>query len=125
MGLRKGEGIDAQRGKHDRFVFPSPTKEGVPIYPTSKVAGDVKKGSKVADFRSHDLRRTMSTESTRLGFSRFLVDRLLNHTEQGVGRVYDRHDYLKEKTDIADAWARRLRNIIEGGKVIQISSKTV
>ncbi|MCZ6718331.1 MAG: site-specific integrase, partial [Gammaproteobacteria bacterium] len=113
--------IEAQRGRHDRFVFPSPTKKEAHIYPASKIAGDVKKGSKVTDFRSHDLRRTMSTESTRLGFSRFLVDRLLNHTEQGVGRVYDRHDYLKEKTEITDAWARRLRNIIAGGKVVQIS----
>ncbi len=115
--------IEVQRGKHDRFVFPSLTKKQAPIYPASKVAGDVKKGSKVADFRSHDLRRTMSTESTRLGFARFLVDRLLNHTEQGVGRVYDRYDYLKEKTEALDRWGRKLESILTGQKSKIISLK--
>jgi len=88
------------------------------------MAKAVKTASKIPDFRSHDLRRSMATGATRLGFSRFLVDRLLGHIEPGIGRIYDRYDYLREKTEIADAWARRLRNIIAGGKVIQMSHST-
>ena len=117
--------LGVQRGKHRTWVYPSPTRPNQPISSTSRAAAAVKRLSGIPDFASHNLRRTVSTECTRLGFSRFLVDRLLNHTEQGVGRVYDRHDYLKEKTEIIDAWARRLRNILEGGKVVQITKPAV
>jgi integrase len=113
--------IEGQRGRHSHYVFPSPTGRDIPVFAATNNAKSVKSKSGVADFRSHDLRRTMATQSTALGFSRFLVDRLLNHTEPGVGGIYDRHDYLKEKTEIAAAWARRLRNIVEGGDVIQIT----
>lgn len=113
--------FEVQQGRHKTWAYPSPTRPDQPISSMSRAAAEVKKLSGVTDFRSHDLRRTMATECTKMGFSRFLVDRLLNHTDQGVGGVYDRHDYLKEKAEIADAWGRRLRNILEGGKVIQMA----
>lgn len=117
--------LDHQRGKNEKWVFPS-SRADQPITITDKMAKSVKKGSGVTDFKSHDLRRTMATGCTRLGITRFIVDRLLNHVEPGVGRVYDRHDYLEEKTKTADAWARRLKNILgQDESVVQLSSKAV
>jgi integrase len=65
-------------------------------------------------FAPHDLRRTAATRMTELGFTRFIVDRILNHVEPGVGRVYDRYEYLREKRAALEAWAHRLEEIITG-----------
>jgi integrase len=67
-------------------------------------------------YAPHDLRRTAATRMTELGFTRFVVDRALNHTEAGVGGVYDRYEYLKEKRQALEAWAARLGEIISGRK---------
>jgi integrase len=67
-------------------------------------------------FTPHDLRRTAATRMTEMGIPRFIVDRILNHTEQGVGRVYDRYEYLKEKRAALEAWGRRLDEILAGKK---------
>ena len=53
---------------------------------------------------------------TELGFTRFIADRVLNHAEPGVGRVYDRYEYLREKRQALEAWAVRLEEIITGRK---------
>jgi integrase len=76
-------------------------------------------------FTPHDLRRTAATRMTELGFTRFVVDRILNHVEPGVGRVYDRYEYLREKRAALEAWGVRLEEIISGkkaddGKVVQL-----
>jgi hypothetical protein len=77
--------------------------------------------SGVKDFSAHHLRRTVATGITKLGFGRFIADRVLNHVEAGVGRRYDRHDYLKEKTQALEAWARHVENITSGAEnVIQL-----
>jgi integrase len=65
-------------------------------------------------YAPHDLRRTASTRMTELGFTRFIVDRVLNHKEAGVGGVYDRYEYLREKRQALDAWAARLEEIVMG-----------
>jgi hypothetical protein len=66
---------------------------------------------------------------TELGITRFVVDRLLNHTEPGVGSVYDRYEYLREKRQALEAWAARLGEIITGriaddGRVVAIRGAT-
>ncbi len=35
---------------------------------------------------------------TMLGNSRFIVERILNHTDNSVAAVYDRYSYDKEKS---------------------------
>ena len=105
--LRKVPRLDGE------FVFPSP-KPGQPIRNLGKAAERVKAASRVADFRSHDLRRTCGTGITSLGFPRFIMDRCLGHVEPGVGSRYDRHDYLQEKTAALDAWAAKLNEMLTG-----------
>ena len=97
----------------DEFVFPSP-RLGQPIKNLGKAAIRVKETSGIKDFRSHDLRRTCGTGITKLGFSRFVMDRCLGHLEPGVGGRYDRHDYLQEKTAALVSWGSRLSAILTG-----------
>ncbi len=66
----------------------------------------------VEKFRPHDLRRTAATGMTELGVPRFIVGRLLNHSEGGdVTAIYDRNQYDKEKREALERWCDRLGNL--------------
>lgn len=67
-------------------------------------------------YTTHDLRRTVATRLSELGFNRLTVDKVLNHKDGSIGGVYDRHSYDREKRAALDAWSIALRNIIEGAK---------
>jgi len=41
-----------------------------------------------------------------IGVPRLTVAKILNHAEQGVTAVYDRHSYDREKREALDAWAK-------------------
>jgi integrase len=71
-------------------------------------------------FVPHDLRRTAASHMTSMGISRLVVSKILNHVERGVTAVYDRHSYDKEKRHALEAWAHKLKIILEGagGKVV-------
>ena len=113
---REGEG----------FVFPSP-KEGQAISPLAlghAVRRAFDAGAfNLERFTPHDLRRTAASQMTAGGIARLTVSKVLNHTEGGVTRVYDRNAYDKEKRQALEMWARRLQAIVtddEGGKVVNL-----
>jgi integrase len=81
-----------------------------------KAADRVRKAAGIEGFVLHDLRRTAASYMTSMGISRLVVSKILNHVEQGVTRVYDRHSYDREKRQALEAWADRLTAMIrEGG----------
>lgn len=68
----------------------------------------------LALWRLHDLRRTMATSFQRLGVRFEVTESALNHvgvSRVGVAAVYQRHDWLKEKTEAFAAWSERLEAI--------------
>jgi integrase len=71
-------------------------------------------------YAPHDLRRTAATRMTELGHPRFIVDKVLNHVEPGVGKIYDRHTYTGEKRRALEAWARELDAILTGRKAEKV-----
>ena len=64
------------------------------------------------DFRGHDLRRTAASRMASAGVPRLVIGKVLNHVEQGVTAVYDRHGYDGEKRAALDIWARDLETIL-------------
>jgi len=60
----------------------------------------------------HDLRRTAATEMGRLGVARFIVSKVLNHSDRTVTGVYDRHEYVPEKRAALEAWASYLEGLV-------------
>ena len=69
-------------------------------------------------FTSHDLRRTMATHVSNLGFDRECVDALLHHKQTGVIEHYDYSEYPAEKKLAAlTAWHNRLDELIEGKRI--------
>jgi integrase len=60
----------------------------------------------------HDLRRTVGTGLGKLGVSRFIISRVLNHADRTVTGIYDRYEYLDEKRHALEAWGQYLENLI-------------
>lgn len=110
----------------DGYLFPGhrlakqePIQGGSVAHALQRVLGDVKDehGKPIASFTSHDIRRTVETGLARLGVSREIRDRILNHKDSSVGAVhYNRHDYLFEKRAALEAWASKLSQIVSGKK---------
>ena len=74
-----------------------------------------------ADWTCHDLRRTATTGMTKMNdgkprVTRFLTDRITNHTDSGIGAIYDRYNYLDEKRDALTRWDARVAEIVSGSK---------
>jgi integrase len=106
--------LDGEEG----FVFPS--VNGNSIGPLDDAMRDVcaalgfPEDDKVTP---HDLRRTCGTTITGLGFTRDDMDRVLNHVEESVTDVYDRHKYAKEDRRIIEAVAAHLLALASGEPV--------
>lgn len=62
----------------------------------------------IAPWTIHDLRRTAATEMGRLGVSRFIIGKVLNHADRSVTGIYDRHAYFKEKREALEVWGEYL-----------------
>jgi integrase len=67
----------------------------------------------IADWRLHDLRRTVRTNLSSLGVSPFIAELVIGHRQGGVHAVYDLHRYEAEKRDALNQWAAKLRSIVE------------
>ena len=66
----------------------------------------------IQPFTPHDLRRTMATLVSEMGYSDSVIDRILNHTKQGVIKVYNRNNYDNEKKELLIDWEKKLLNIV-------------
>ena len=60
----------------------------------------------------HDLRRTVRTRLAELGIDEIVAERIMNHSLQGMARVYNRHHYLPEKRAALEAWDRKIDSLI-------------
>jgi integrase len=68
-----------------------------------------------ADVRGHDLRRTAASLMASGGVPRFLISRILNHSqERDITSVYDRYSYDAEKRAAMEFWGRQLNSVLEG-----------
>lgn len=68
----------------------------------------------IADARLHDLRSIVKTGMAQLGVPPAIADKVQDHAEvRGMGKAYDRHDYLSEKRRALELWEKRLLEIVE------------
>ena len=97
-----------------RWLFPS-TKGDQPVRGES-IDHAIRRCifNKIKPFTPHDLRRTAASYMTAMGISRLVVSKLLNHVENSVTAIYDRHSYDTEKRSALEAWGSQLRKIVFG-----------
>jgi integrase len=100
------------------FVFRG-GKRGQAIANLQKRMQALRVRSGIGDFKFHDLRRTAASHMTGLGIPRLVVSKILNHAEQGVTAVYDRHSYDPEKRDALSRWDRRVAEIVRADTLAQ------
>ena len=105
------------------FVFPSYLKEKQGLNPSSFASALRVKMDKFKDddlqvgyFTPHDLRRTAATLMASLGYSSYVVGKILNHTDPSVTAIYNRYEYDKEKQAALEALDRKITGIITGKK---------
>ena len=69
--------------------------------------------AKLPYFVIHDIRRTVRTGLSAIpNISDLVRELVIGHTKPGLHKVYDQYAYLDEKRFALDAWATRLRAII-------------
>ena len=83
-----------------------------PVNGFSKAKVQLDRYSGVSDWKIHDIRRTVATNLSKLGVDRFLLQRVMNHTDKSVTKIYDRYSYLDEKREALQKWADRLDGIV-------------
>ncbi len=116
------EGKDGEAGeaKLGPFVFTTTGDRPISGYSKAKTRVDtaIANARAEAELQSdmeawtiHDLRRTVGTGLGKLGVSRFIISRILNHADATVTGIYDRHEYLAEKRHALEAWATYLSNV--------------
>lgn len=93
----------------DTYLFPSNSKAGhITNFAPSQAMQKLFDGQ----YRPHDLRRTVGTRLSALGFNRLILDKVLNHKDTSVGGIYDRYSYDVEKREALEAWASELSTIL-------------
>lgn len=65
-------------------------------------------------FTPHDLRRSAASGMASMGTPRFVLARILGHSDKGTTAIYDKHSYDPEKRAALEAWGARLQDIIAG-----------
>lgn len=109
------------------YLVPSRTTEDKPVDPhaiTSAIANNAKV-IKIPGLTPHALRHTVATQLSALGVERLHVTKVLNHSDRGITARYDSHDYMQEKRDALELWAKHLQDILDGkaSKVVPIGKE--
>lgn len=74
--------------------------------------GDDFRAVELPHFVQHDVRRTVRSQMSRLKVAEEVREAILAHARPGIKKVYDVHDYLDEKREALELWARRLAEIV-------------
>ena len=54
------------------------------------------------------------------GWNTDVIEKAMNHTMQGVRGVYNRAEYLEQRSEMLQAWANYLDKLKAGAEVIQL-----
>jgi integrase len=96
-GNRPISGYSKAKARLDRIIAEGRSEAGLP---------------NLEPWTIHDLRRTVGTGLGKLGISRFIIARVLNHADRTVTGIYDRYEYVDEKRYALETLGRYLENLI-------------
>jgi integrase len=75
---------------------------------------DARLGDQVAEWRLHDLRRTMRSGLGRLAIPPHIAELTIGHARRGIEAVYDRYSYQAEIGAALERWAAHVEAITTG-----------
>lgn len=106
------------------YVFASPHRKDAPIGGFNVLKEDLDRhilearqkldpGAKpMADWRLHDLRRTMRSGLSKLRIPSEIAERCISHVPGGIRRVYDRYEFRAEKRHALEVWAAYVGSLV-------------
>jgi integrase len=100
-------------------LFGDRSSAGFTRWSAGKADLDKQLKGKVADWRLHDLRRTVATKMGDLGVEPHVIEAAVNHQsghKAGVAGIYNRSTYEKQIKTALAKWEDHLRSLIEGGR---------
>ena len=65
------------------------------------------------EWSPHDLRRTMASRMGDLGIEPHVIERCLNHVQQGITAVYQRQEYMAARQVAFERWGNQIANLIQ------------
>ncbi len=92
------------------FVFFGTRSHTRPITIEALLAGMRRQGIGKEEFSNHGWRHSFSTTMHELQFTPHAIEAQLAHALQGVAAVYNKAQYLPERTKMMQAWANWLEN---------------
>jgi integrase len=109
--------LQLPRGNEGDYLF-SFTNGAAPMngFSKQKARLDKQVGKPFPAFNLHDLRRTMRTGLSALPVPDLVRELVIGHTKPGLHKVYDQHQYEKEKREALELWADRLQGIVSGDR---------
>jgi len=124
MTLLDGTADDGEKMPRGTFVFSTGRRGDRPISGFNKLKLQLDrhiqaarhardpKAQPMAEWRLHDIRRTVRSGLARLRVQPHIAERVLAHVPGGVEAVYDRHQYRDGKRDALEAWAQHIERIL-------------
>jgi integrase len=83
-----------------------------PYAGTKRLKEILDRDSAVSGWVLHDIRRTVHSGLAELHIAEEVAERVLNHADKGLGKVYNRHSYLAEMRAALEAWAMHIAVIV-------------
>src|SRR5262249_4029845 len=102
--------VSCPRFEGSHYVLASPRNGPITRWSSARTASI--RASGVSGWRVHDLRRTARTNFSRLGVPADIGERVLGHVIPGIRGIYDRYDYLDEKRDALERWAKHVAKVV-------------
>lgn len=102
---------------NSELVLPSP-RGGRQLERTAfaRVTRRMVKRHGLEPFTPHDLRRTAASRMAELGVQRFVIARVLGHTDSSVTGRYDHYEYDREKEEALRLWGERVQRAVAPAK---------
>ena len=95
------------------YVFSTQADNTTHVQSYSKIKKTLDDASGVKDWTLHDIRRTVASKLAEQGVSDDLIKRILNHTDNSVTAIYNRHRYIEERREALQIWSDWLEGLIE------------
>jgi integrase len=122
--------LNYRKGLDKVFVFPSRlpgqhvAQKALGLAQYTARHADAESGTKdpiEVPWTVHDLRRTVATGLAKLGCPRVVQDRVLNHVDNSIAAIYDRHTYDAEARAWLQKWADQM-DALTARNVVSISA---
>lgn len=117
-----------------RWLFPARAKRSgsgkgpIESHAPTKALERARPAIGLANFRIHDLRRTVATRMAATEIAVHTIGLVLNHSAKGITEeVYVQHSYDPQKRAALNAWAAQLEQIIagkEGANVVALGARS-